>query len=80
MLPVIRNVRRGLPGLKMVSCADSKNISLCLILVDILPTKLCAVDRNDIFGACLGDSGGPLVVLKRSEDNRCKWNSKEGNG
>ena len=42
------------------------------ILVDIISTKLCAVDRNDVYGACMGDSGGPLVVLEKADDHRCK--------
>merc|ERR1712013_246072 len=41
--------------------------------VNILPSKLCALDRNGLVGACLGDSGGPLVALKKGSDNKFRY-------
>jgi len=41
--------------------------------VDIISTKLCAVDRNDVYGACMGDSGGPLVVLEKADDHKYRY-------
>jgi len=41
--------------------------------VHILPSKLCALDRNGRIGACLGDSGGPLVLLHRGGDNKFRY-------
>jgi len=59
--------------ISVVSEEDCKEKFSAFRNVDIGPTKICALDKNNRIDACQGDSGGPLVVLKRDTNEGLRY-------